>query len=93
MVDSLNIKYGKERTIIISLLESILNKKFCKGRENIFEEYLHLQLELMLPRFIEDLDLPEDTEINYRHAPHAKFADVVKAIRTKMKDINKCPKH
>ena len=83
--DYLNVGYGYPKNIVSKLLTSILKKKFNNGRDNIFEQYLHSQLDLMLPQFITELDLPENTKINYMYASHAKFNDVIEAIKFKDK--------
>ncbi len=84
--DYLNVGYGYPKNIVSKLITSILKKKFNNGRDNIFEQYLHSQLDLMLPQFITELDLPESTKINYRYASHAKFNDVIEAIKAKRED-------
>jgi len=82
VVETLNLNYGIPRTLILEIFAGVLYEKL-RGRNGLLEQYLHSQLDEMLPRFKSTFNLPEDISINYEYAAHAKFADIIEEIKKK----------
>lgn len=90
VVETLNLNYGVSRTLILEMFAGVLYEKLG-GKNGLLKQYLHSQLDEMLPRFKSTFNLPEDISINYEYATHAKFADVIEEIHKKFKEIQQEP--
>ena len=79
----LNIGYN-DRRIVSSLLTNILNDKlnYRYNSEGLLQQYGDYILDETIKRFYTDLDIPKDIKVNHSHGNHAKFADLVKYIKT-----------
>ena len=79
VVSALNIQW-KDREIVKELLFAILHNKLCK-RDGLLEQYLHSQLDIIKKTILNNFKLSKDIETNYNYATHAKFNDIIKAIK------------
>lgn len=75
VANNLDINYA-DRGSFIRLLRSCL-KEYILGRNGILEQYLHSQLDKLAKDVKGNLGVPEDIGVNYRHAIHAKFRDII----------------
>ena len=72
-----------ERDIITRLLYSALEDKICL-RDGLLEQYLHTQLDTLADTFKSEysgFNIPDDTEVNYNYATHAKFKNIIDAVK------------
>jgi hypothetical protein len=85
MINSLEISYN-ERRIVKPLLkksfEAKLNNRWGK-EQGLLQQYETYIVDTISERIIRDLDLPEDTKPNHDYSTHAKFSDIIKAIKVK----------
>ena len=90
ILESLNVRYEERRLmkplLTIAISEKINNRRSKEpGLLQQFEAYV---LETSSKRFIEEFNLVE-VKVNHDHATHAKFADIVKAIKAQYVVENK----
>lgn len=78
VVESLRIAYD-ERDFVKRPLTTATEKTI----KQILEEYLCSQLERIGETFEKELNI--ESKVNYEHATHAKFADIIKEIKEKLK--------
>jgi len=81
--NALRITSRDERIVEALLLEKI-ESSFTK-RGELLEQYLHTQLDILANTLKREFGLNNDIGVNYDHATHAKFNDIIKAIQEKYK--------
>lgn len=69
------------KSLLITILESDLT-----DRDGLLEQYLHTQLDIIAEQFKKEFNI--DSKVNYDYTIHAKFNDIIKAIKEKF-DNNK----
>lgn len=81
VADALNIRHREKRNFVALLKNNIEDK--IKGSDKFLEQYFNNELRKTLPRFKNELDLPDDIDIVESHASHAKLSIVIEAIKEK----------
>jgi len=69
------------RDIVVKLLTTCLERRLC-NRTGMLEDYLHSQLDILAKTFKREFSLDE-LDVNYQYATHAKFNNIVYAIKRK----------
>lgn len=72
------------RDIVVNLLTTCLERRLCK-RDGMLEGYLHSQLDTLAKTLKHEFSIG-DHNVNYQYATHAKFSDIVSAIKAKHKE-------
>lgn len=80
IVNILDINYN-DRRIVNSLLQKIIGESI-KGRQGLLNQYESYVLDKSSERIVKEFELG-DVSINHSYATHAKFADIIKAIKAK----------
>ena len=75
---------SRDRRIIEALLLEKIEPLLAK-RGGLLEQYLHTQLDILADTLKEKFELSDDVSINYDYTTHAKFNDIIKAIKEKYK--------
>jgi len=81
LLEILQISYT-ERRIVSALLSTALENKISH-RNGLLEQYLHAQLDILANTFKSKFDLDKSIKVNYNYATHAKFEDIITAIKEK----------
>lgn len=76
---NLQVNYG-DRDVVVKLLTSSLERLLCT-REGLLEQYLHTQLDIIAQSIKFDFDVPNDVNVNYEYATHAKLKDILDYIK------------
>jgi len=70
---------SRDRRIVESLIMNAI-EPHCKHRDKLLEQYLHTQLDILAKKIKRKFGLDEGIQVNYSHATHAKFNDLLDAI-------------
>jgi hypothetical protein len=79
---ALKVNYG-DRDIVVKLLTTDLERLFDRNSGGLLEQYLHTQLDRIADTFKRRFDLDEKIKPNYNYATHAKFENIIEAIKDK----------
>jgi len=79
VVKKLKINY-KDRQVFKDLLTSSI-EEYITCKDGLLEQYLHSQLDILKTTFIREFNLDKEIKTNYGFAIHAKFNDLIKAIK------------
>lgn len=91
VIEALSVGWN-DRRIVKALLEKIFYDKINnRGRNNpgLLQQYEAYAFNLASERIITELELPEGVKVNHGFATHAKFADIVDAIKKKLETSDK----
>jgi hypothetical protein len=69
-----------DRDIVVKLLTTELERMLTKSG-GLLEQYLHTQLDKIAGTLKRRFDLPENIEVNYNYATHAKLENFIEAIQ------------
>jgi len=72
------------RDVVVNLLTTCLERRLCK-RDGMLEGYLHSQLDILAKTLKHEFSISE-LDVNYQYATHAKFNDIICAIKAKHKE-------
>ena len=84
--ESIDISW-KDRNTFISILKNYMKNNF----NSMLREYLDYQLTIAAASMIKELDLPSDTKVNVEYAIHAKYSDLIEAVKHKIDIMTKPP--
>ncbi len=68
------------RDVVVNLLTSTLERQLCK-RDGLLQQYLHTQLDIIADTIRQQFNIDENVGVNYNHATHAKFNDLLSNIK------------
>lgn len=87
VADILDVNYNDRR--IVEGLVFVAIKKHFVAKGMLLEQYLHTQLDRIAQTIRSEFGISDDVSVNYSHATHAKFSDLIKAIKEKCKSDEK----
>jgi len=90
VIEILNVGYNERRIVfplLVGLLTPKINEHYPKDKKGLLQQYEEYILDKSSERIIRDFDLG-DVKINHENALHAKFNDIIEAIKVKIKKDN-----
>jgi len=76
---------------VTALIKTHLDDHLSRRKGCMLECYLEHQLEILATELRKRFKLPNTVKVNHNHAMHAKFVDIVKAVKEKQAQANVKP--